>query len=135
MQMILNCLASLHSWFCLNGLALNPDKSESIILGTHQRAHNYRNVTSVDVAGAVVPVTKCVKLLGITLDSHLTMNKHISALSSSCFYHIRTIRHIRPALTDDMAKLVACSLAVSYTHLRAHETDSYLVCRLLLEKK
>src|SRR5665647_2080776 len=23
---------------------------------------------------------------------------------------------------------------VSYTHLRAHETDSYLVCRLLLEK-
>src|SRR5664279_5993774 len=25
-------------------------------------------------------------------------------------------------------------LAVSYTHLRAHETDSYLVCRLLLEK-
>src|SRR5680860_1549854 len=25
------------------------------------------------------------------------------------------------------------TLAVSYTHLRAHETDSYLVCRLLLE--
>src|SRR5680860_1790262 len=25
--------------------------------------------------------------------------------------------------------------AVSYTHLRAHETDSYLVCRLLLDKK
>src|SRR5680860_1652178 len=27
------------------------------------------------------------------------------------------------------------ALPVSYTHLRAHETDSYLVCRLLLEKK
>src|SRR5664279_5412228 len=25
------------------------------------------------------------------------------------------------------------SVTVSYTHLRAHETDSYLVCRLLLE--
>ena len=25
--------------------------------------------------------------------------------------------------------------AASYTHPRAHETDSYLVCRLLLEKK
>src|SRR5664279_6067372 len=33
------------------------------------------------------------------------------------------------------APLVARELAVSYTHLRAHETDSYLVCRLLLEKK
>src|SRR5664279_6068458 len=35
---------------------------------------------------------------------------------------------------------VSCGLkrgfsSVSYTHLRAHETDSYLVCRLLLEKK
>ena len=26
-------------------------------------------------------------------------------------------------------------IAVSYTHLRAHETGAYLVCRLLLEKK
>ena len=32
-------------------------------------------------------------------------------------------------------KLLYRSAPVSYTHLRAHETDSYLVCRLLLEKK
>ena len=39
----------------------------------------------------------------------------------------------------DMGILVGIGLGgtatVSYTHLRAHETDSYLVCRLLLEKK
>ena len=29
---------------------------------------------------------------------------------------------------------IEAPVAVSYTHLRAHETDSYLVCRLLLEK-
>src|SRR5665647_3706178 len=33
------------------------------------------------------------------------------------------------------ARTRAALQAVSYTHLRAHETDSYLVCRLLLEKK
>src|SRR5664279_1819206 len=27
------------------------------------------------------------------------------------------------------------SVSYTHTHLRAHETDSYLVCRLLLEKK
>ena len=32
---------------------------------------------------------------------------------------------------DDLIR----AYTVSYTHLRAHETDSYLVCRLLLEKK
>ena len=51
--------------------------------------------------------------------------------------------------TDDMSKVIGIDLGttlhhchtgigrapVSYTHLRAHETDSYLVCRLLLEKK
>ncbi|GAB5819132.1 hypothetical protein JMUB7540_28310 [Staphylococcus aureus] len=26
-------------------------------------------------------------------------------------------------------------IAVSYTHLRAHETSAHLVCRLLLEKR
>src|SRR5665647_3677517 len=31
--------------------------------------------------------------------------------------------------------LIPTYVPVSYTHLRAHETDSYLVCRLLLEKK
>ena len=30
---------------------------------------------------------------------------------------------------------IPINISVSYTHLRAHETDSYLVCRLLLEKK
>src|SRR5665647_2239804 len=31
-------------------------------------------------------------------------------------------------------RLSVILIPVSYTHLRAHETDSYLVCRLLLEK-
>ena len=37
----------------------------------------------------------------------------------------------------DLSKPIDLNIhaAVSYTHLRAHETDSYLVCRLLLEKK
>src|SRR5665647_3923268 len=43
-----------------------------------------------------------------------------------------------PAMSACMSPLVPPrshrSNAVSYTHLRAHETDSYLVCRLLLEK-
>src|SRR5680860_1090153 len=39
-------------------------------------------------------------------------------------------KEIASAITDEHGKV-----PVSYTHLRAHETDSYLVCRLLLEKK
>src|SRR5665647_2007989 len=44
-----------------------------------------------------------------------------------------------PKMCSALIKLIFSSLyfktlpSVSYTHLRAHETDSYLVCRLLLE--
>ena len=36
---------------------------------------------------------------------------------------------------DELKDLIICTIAVSYTHLRAHETVLDLVCRLLLEKK
>ena len=36
---------------------------------------------------------------------------------------------------ESACRLLRPFISVSYTHLRAHETDSYLVCRLLLEKK
>src|SRR5665647_2705765 len=42
---------------------------------------------------------------------------------------------IAEAGQSDFTAALIKAIPVSYTHLRAHETDSYLVCRLLLEKK
>src|SRR5680860_105817 len=49
-------------------------------------------------------------------------------------------RHVRASASAYGARIstripLVGSAPVSYTHLRAHATDSYLVCRLLLEKK
>ena len=105
-----SCLCSLHSWFSLNGLALNPDKSDAILFGTSQRSHSYTSLISFDVAGSTVPLSDHVKILGVTLDSHLKMDHHVSNVCKSAYYHIRALRHIRSAITDDMAKSVACAL-------------------------
>src|SRR5680860_942383 len=43
--------------------------------------------------------------------------------------------HLQPPEETNPSSLPISYHPVSYTHLRAHETDSYLVCRLLLEKK
>eukprot|EP00658_Telonema_sp_P-2_P027516 TRINITY_DN21226_c0_g1_i2.p1 TRINITY_DN21226_c0_g1~~TRINITY_DN21226_c0_g1_i2.p1 ORF type:complete len:234 (-),score=28.05 TRINITY_DN21226_c0_g1_i2:81-782(-) len=39
------------------------------------------------------------------------------------------------AVPSSISKILTAMMAVSYTHLRAHETPEHLVCRLLLEKK
>ena len=41
---------------------------------------------------------------------------------------------VTAAMVKELREMTGAG-TVSYTHLRAHETDSYLVCRLLLEKK
>jgi len=107
------CLATINSWFCHNGLALNPDKTEALLLGTSKRASSYSTIQSVDVAGATIGLSKEIKLLGAVLDSNLTLTSHVNAISKSCFGHIRALRHIRNAISLDTAKSVACSLVAS----------------------
>jgi len=48
------CLTSLKTRFYTNGMALNPDKSSAVLLGTAQTASSYSSLTSVDVAGTPV---------------------------------------------------------------------------------
>ena len=88
------CLLTLHEWFCVNGLALNPDKSEAIWLITHQRSRTFPPHTSVNVAGSTAQITDKIKTLEVTLDNRLTFDHHVSSISKSCFFHIRAFRHI-----------------------------------------
>ena len=48
-----------------------------------------------------------------TLDANLTMESHIKALSSSCFYHIQSFKQILSSLNYDMAISVASALVSS----------------------
>jgi hypothetical protein len=94
-------------------MSLNPDKSDAIWFTTAQRSKSLVPATSINVAGTLVTVSDKITTLGVTLDSHLSFNQHVAAISRSCNYHIRSLRHIRSSLTDDMAKSVAVALVSS----------------------
>jgi len=94
-------------------MALNPDKSEAILLGTCQRAHSYSSLATVNVAGSQIPLADHIKLLGVTLNKNLSMNNHANAVCKSIHNHIRALCHIRSSISEDMAKTVACALAGS----------------------
>jgi len=107
------CLNSLHLWFCFNGLSLNPDKSECIILGSVQRTRTLPSFPHVNVAGTSVNFSPTIKTLGVIVDSNLTFDSHVQTLCKSCYYHIRALRHIRSSITTDTAKSIACAIVGS----------------------
>ena len=49
-----------------------------------------------------------VKLLGVTLNNHLLMDKHVNEVSRTRFHHLLALRHIRPAVTAINANMIAC---------------------------
>jgi len=73
----------------------------------------FSGLKSCNVAGIDIQLSDKVKILGATLDSNLTMEPHTKALSSSCFYHIRSFKQIRLSLDDGMAISVASALVSS----------------------
>jgi len=63
--------------------------------------------SGIDVAGAHVSFSGSIKLLSVELDSVLSMDGHVSNVVRGCNYHIRALRHIRPLLDLNTAKMLA----------------------------
>ena len=81
----------MHAWFYLNGLALNPDKTDTIVFGTYRRSQSAAAMTSVNVAGVLVKPFDKITLLGATLDNKLTLIGHVNAVCKATFFHIRAL--------------------------------------------
>ena len=62
-------------------MALNPFKSIAILFGTPQRLKSVSDLKCITVANTTILLSDKVKILGITLDSNLTMGLHTKALS------------------------------------------------------
>ena len=108
-----DCLRDLYAWFCYNGLVLNSDKSECILLGSVQRARSITPIMHIRKCCRLECACLADKTLGITFDSHLTFNAHIQSLSKACYFHIRTSRHIRSCITLETAKSFAHAIVSS----------------------
>jgi len=108
-----SCLSALHAWFTRNGLALNGNKSEAVLFGTRQRLRAFPPIQSVSIAGCQVLLSQTLTVLGVTLDSTLSLNKHTSSICQSMYFHMRALRHVRSALTEDTATALAVSLVQS----------------------
>ena len=60
-----------------------------------------------------MPFVNNVRLLGVTVDNHLSVDQHVSDVVRSCNYHIESLCHIRPLIDRETAVDLACSIVAS----------------------
>jgi len=65
------CSAAVKQWSLQNDLQLNAGKSEIILLGTAVQLRSAADITTIDIAGSLLPVALKLKSLGVIIDSHL----------------------------------------------------------------
>ena len=100
-----NALQQISSWMTANLLTLNCSKTEFLLIGLKQQLSKIHDSS--------LTTTHSARNLGSIFDEHLTFSDQISALSKSCYYHIRELRCIRPYLDFKTASTIATSIVQS----------------------
>jgi hypothetical protein len=111
---LIGCVEEITRWFLVNGLLLNASKTEAIAFGTRQQlAKRTDDDNKITVGDTEILVGDHVKILGVHLDSTLSMDNHVNAVVKACNYHIRALRHVRQFLTDAVARTISCGLVTA----------------------
>jgi len=85
-----SCSSALCCWFLFNGLQLNPKKSEVFLVGTREGCKSLSPLlaSGLTIAGTPLPLSSSVKILGVTFDSTLSFDAHVSEIYRSANYHL-----------------------------------------------
>ena len=87
-------LASLNDWFCANALKVNATKTQLIVFGSRQ---NLRKLPDFRVLFRDAVLQPCAQVgnLGVTFDSTLSWDAHVSELSRRCTGLLIGLSHAR----------------------------------------
>ena len=93
------CAGEIDNWMSANRLKLNSDKSELLIINSKYRPRPL--VNSISFGGSIVQASPSARNLGVVFDNESSLDKHISAICKSAFFHLRRIAKIRSYLTEE----------------------------------
>ena len=95
------------NWFRVNQMVVNPGKFQFILIGCEEGAY------SIVVDGHEIPCSKCVKLIGVTIDNKLGFGPHIDTLCSKADRKIKSLLRIRSNLYLRRASLLCDAYIMS----------------------
>lgn len=105
-------ISEIKCWLSQNFLKLNEEKTDVILLSSASSKHPPEG-TSLDVGGALVPISDGVRDLGVIFDPHLTMAPHIRSSCKKAYFHLRRIARIRKFLPRLAVKQLVHAFVIS----------------------
>ena len=88
-------LLRVAAWCCENQLLINPDQTKFMLIATRQLRKRFSSSPVVSFLGKYLEPVASAKDLGVTLDSHLTYDCHISNVVSSCMAKLCQINRVK----------------------------------------
>ena len=113
-------LQQISNWMSANLLTLNPSKTEFLVIGLPQQLAKISNPSLSPSPGTTILPSNSARNLGFIFDRHLDFSDQISAVSKSCYLHIRDLRRVRSCLDHK----TACTIATSLVHSKLDYCNS-----------
>ena len=124
--------ADIKEWMTCNMLKLNKEKTE-VLLVTTKPFLQRSLISSISFGGIPVTPSDSVRSLGVVLDSHLNMEKHVNAVCRSCYLYLRGIARVRSCLDQHTAETIVHALVstrLDYCNSLLFGISGYLLQRL-----
>ena len=90
-QSMQECIHDVKVWMSSNKLELNDDKTEAMIVSSQRISTSLPMPDSLTVGTSNVMFSQSVKTLGVTLDTHLTMQKQVINLARNANFEPRCL--------------------------------------------
>jgi len=108
------CIVDINYWMSTNHLKLNMDKTELLCAGTRRSlSMGDDSFPSLQLGGAIIAPSQHVRVLGVIFSADLSIEKHVSNVSTTCFHRLRRLRHIRRLLTSESATTLVHTFVTS----------------------
>ena len=128
-------LCRVFEWCCRNSLLVNPEKTKMLLVGTRQLMNQLEAPIHINFMGeTMTPVTE-VKDLGMFLDSHLTYDKHIQALLSSCISKLRQIGRVKHNFDQQTLATIINTLVMSKINYCSSDQQFFGTLRITILKR
>ena len=90
-------LASINDWLSINYLSINTSKTKAITFGNSDFTPSFK------IKNKIIEQKECLDLLGVTIDSSLTMNVHIKNTLNKVYAKLSAIRRIKNLISINTA--------------------------------